>query len=180
MKAAGCIGIAYGIESGSQKILNSMKKSIRIKQAKKALEWTRDARIPIQLNLIIGYIGEDKTTLKETEIFVRLTLPEIMQVFYLRAYNGTEFTKLAKKNDWIYENLKWDERIGDIPINKQKYKPFQLDLHYEIKNLYKALYLNPKWWINGIKTLVKNSQLFLPLIGIFLNRSKSIKIVNQL
>ena len=71
MRKAGCIGIAYGIESGSQEILNAMNKGIDIEQAKKAFKWTRDSKILIQVNLILGYVGESQKTLKETENFIK-------------------------------------------------------------------------------------------------------------
>ncbi len=177
MKAAGCIGIAYGIESGSQKILNNMKKSITISQAINALNWTREVGIPTQLNLILGYIGENLNTLKETENFVRHTLPQIMQASFIIAMNGTEFTKIAIENNWISNNIRWQERITDLKIEKELYEPFQLDLINEIKILYKFLYLNPKWWINGFKSLIKNPQLILPIFGTILNRKRSIKFI---
>ncbi len=177
MKAAGCIGVAYGIESGSQKILNNMKKSITISQAVKALNWTRKARIPLQLNLLLGYIGENENTLKETENLVRLTLPQIMQTSFIIAMNGTEFTNLAIENNWISNNISWQEKITDLRLEKNRYEPFQLNLIKEKKTLYKILYLNPKWWLNSINTLVKNPNLILPIIGTLINRSKSIKII---
>jgi len=177
MKAAGCIGVAYGIESGSQKILNNMKKSITISQAINALNWAREARIPLQLNLILGYIGENNNTLKETENLVRLTLPQIMQTSFIIAMNGTEFTNLAIENNWISNNVSWQEKITDLRLEKNRYEPFQLNLIKERKKLYKILYLNPKWWLNSIKTLVKNPQLILPIIETLINRSRSIKII---
>jgi len=177
MKAAGCIGIAYGIESGSQKILNNMKKSITIHQAINALNWTREAKIPNQLNLILGYVGENNSTLKETESFVKLTLPQIMQTSFIIAMNGTEFTNLAIKNNWISNNASWQEKITDLILEKNRYEPFQLNLIKERKKLYKILYLNPKWWLYSIKTLVKNPQLIFPIIGTLINRSRSIKII---
>lgn len=176
MKAAGCIGIAYGIESGSQEILNHMKKSITIHQAIRALKWTRKAKIPMQLNLILGYIGENESTLKETENFVRLTLPDIMQISYIVAMNGTDFTELAIKNNWIRDKITFQEKITDLPLERNQYKPFQLNLQKEIKKLFKRLFLDYRWWINGVNTLVKNHHLILPLLGILLNRSRSIKI----
>ncbi len=177
MKAAGCIGISYGVESGSNKILSAMKKSITSKQAISALNWTREVNIPTQLNLILGYIGENEKTLKETENFVRLTLPQILQISIIVAMSGTEFTNLANKNNWISDNLTWQEKITDLRIDKSRYKPFQLDLLKEIRKLYRILYLNPKWWINNIKTLIKNPDLILPILGILLNRTNSIKII---
>ena len=75
MHRGGCIGISYGVESGSQKILNSMNKGNTVKQAQNALIWTRKAHIPIQLNLILGFIGEDEETLNETRSLVRTSMP---------------------------------------------------------------------------------------------------------
>ncbi len=176
MKAAGCIGISYGVESGSNKILNAMKKSINANQAKNALNWTREALIPIQLNLILGYIGENEDTLRETESFIRQTLPEILQISIIMAMNGTEFTNLAVKKNWITNNLSWKQKITDLRLDKNRYKPYQLNLLKEIKKMYHILYLNPRWWINNIRTMVNNPQLILPVLGILLNRTKSIKI----
>lgn len=176
MKTAGCIGISYGVESGSNKILNMMKKSITTNQAKNALNWTREAKIPIQLNLILGYIGENKNTLHETKNFIRLTLPEILQISIIIAMNGTEFTDLAIKNDWICDNLSWNEKITDLRLDKNRYAPFNLDLLKEIKKIYKILYLNPKWWKNSIMSLINNYDLIKPILGILLNRNRSIKL----
>jgi radical SAM superfamily enzyme YgiQ (UPF0313 family) len=177
MKQAGCIGIAYGVESGSQKILNNMKKNITVNQAVNALKWTRKAKIPIQLNLILGFIGENKRTLKESENFIKLTLPDIMQISFIIAMRGTEFTNLAIKNKWIRDNLNWREKISDLPMDRNQYKPFQLNFQKRIKKMYKILYLNPRWWFNGLKLLVKNYQLIFPLFSIIINRSKSIKVI---
>jgi radical SAM superfamily enzyme YgiQ (UPF0313 family) len=177
MKMGGCIGISYGIESGSQKILNSMKKSITTEQAKNALKWTRNVNIPIQLNLLLGYVGEDKKTIEDTKNLVRITLPDILQISIILAINGTEFTNLALKNNWISNDLSWQEKITNLHIDKKRYKPFQLNLTKEIRNIYKMLYLNPKWWLNGFKTLIKNYQLIIPILGILLNPTKSIKIL---
>ncbi len=177
MKAGGCIGISYGIESGDSKILTKMKKGITITQAKNALKWTRSANIPIQLNLLLGYIGENYDTLKNTEKLVKSTLPEILQISIVIAMNGTEFTDLAIQNKWICDELSWQEKITNVRLNKNRYSPYQLDLFKEIKKLYRILYLNPKWWINSVHTLVKNRQLLFPIIGMLFNRSKSIKII---
>ena len=129
------------------------------------------------MNLILGYIGENINTLKETENFIRVVSPQIMQTSFIIAMNGTEFTQIAIEKNWINNNISWQEKITDLKLEKDRYKPFQLDLFKEMKNLYKVLYLNPKWWFNGIKTLVKNPQLILPIMGAIVNRSKSINII---
>ena len=164
MRKGGCIGISYGVESGSQKILNNMNKGNTVEQAKNALIWTRKAHIPIQLNLILGFIGEDVETLKETESFVRTTLPETLQIATITAKPGTEFTKLAIENKWAETGGDWKEDLT-MGLALKNYEPFNLDLNTEIMKLKKISINNPKWWINSMNTLIRNRELILPAIG---------------
>ncbi|MFX1445456.1 MAG: B12-binding domain-containing radical SAM protein [Promethearchaeota archaeon] len=176
MRRAGCIGISYGIESGSQIILNNMNKNITVDQAKKALKWTREAHIPIQLNLILGYIGENEKTLRETQLFVRETLPEFIQANPLLALVDTEFIDLAIKNGWLSKNVDWKTNLISPYKKLNNYKPYELKLWKEISKINKILHSNIQWWIVIIKTLIWNPKLILPIIGIFLKKSQSIKI----
>jgi len=62
MKDAGCKRIGYGIESGSQKILDNMNKQVKVEQALKALLWTQEVGIAIHPQMMFGMIGETKET----------------------------------------------------------------------------------------------------------------------
>lgn len=163
MRKSGCIGISYGVESGSQKILNNMNKGNTVEQAKNALIWTRKAHIPIQLNLILGFIGEDEESFNETESFVRTTLPEILQIGTITAKPMTEFTKLAIENEWADKDINWKEHLT-TGLELKNYEPFNLDIDNEIIKIKKILYYNPKWWINSINILIRNHELILPAI----------------
>ena len=166
MRKGGCIDISYGVESGSQKILNNMNKGNTVEQAKNALIWARKVHIPIQLNLILGFIGEDEETLnlKETESLIRATLPETLQIGIINAKPGTEFTKLAIENKWAEARGMWKDHLTK-GLELKNYEPFNLDLHNERKKLKKILYYNPKWWINSLNTLIRNYELILPAIA---------------
>lgn len=73
MKDAGCTSVGYGIESGSQKILDNMKKRTTTRQNELAITNTVKAgMIPI-VQMIYGYPGEDLGTIHETlEFFDRV------------------------------------------------------------------------------------------------------------
>jgi len=43
MKKSGCVAIGYGIESGSQKILDNMNKKITVEQITNAMTWAKEA-----------------------------------------------------------------------------------------------------------------------------------------
>jgi len=172
MRKAGCIGISYGVESGSQEILNSMNKGITVEQAKKALKWTRKANIPINLDLLLGYIGENKKTLNETELFIKSVLPEILEITILELIEGTEFYNLAIKKNWIRKDLNWKIILMESKDQFINYKPFKINLWKLRRKFSKMLYYSPKWWLSFMKTLIRNPFLIVPILDFVLkNRS---------
>lgn len=66
MRKAGCRIIAYGVESGNQDILNSMKKNIKIEDFSKAIQITWKARIAPFAYLMIGWFNETKAQVFDT------------------------------------------------------------------------------------------------------------------
>ncbi len=71
MKETGCIGIQFGVESGVQKILNSIKKGITVGQVKRAVTDTIDVGMStITCSFIVGHPEDTVETVKETFDFV--------------------------------------------------------------------------------------------------------------
>jgi anaerobic magnesium-protoporphyrin IX monomethyl ester cyclase len=66
MAEVGCVWIGYGIESGSQKILDAMNKRATVKQAKQAIIHTRNTGIYPNTTFIFGYPGETIESIQET------------------------------------------------------------------------------------------------------------------
>ena len=71
MAEVGCVWIGYGIESGSQKMLNAMNKKATVQMAKNAVKNTRKAGIFPNTTFIFGYPGESRQTIQETIDFKR-------------------------------------------------------------------------------------------------------------
>lgn len=89
LKKSGCYSIGYGIESGSQKILDNMNKRVTVEQAKKAIKLTRKHHLMPRTTFMIGYPGETEETLKETITFCR-ELNLSPGFFITTAYPGTQ------------------------------------------------------------------------------------------
>ena len=66
MYNAGCRFIYYGVESGSQKVLNSMRKGVVADTITKVLKATSDNGIWSHAYLLFGYPTETKEDLLET------------------------------------------------------------------------------------------------------------------
>ena len=101
MAEAGCVWIGYGIESGSQKMLDVMKKRVTVEQARKAIQLTRKYIDQIDCSFMVGTPGETRETIMETVEFCQeLDLaPEV--IFFATPYPGTELYTIARQHGLI-------------------------------------------------------------------------------
>jgi len=104
MKKSGCVLISYGFESGSQRMLNSMKKGITIKQMEKVVKVSRENEMPIPSSFIIGMPGEDDKSCKETLNFCIKNNLHLDSLMFATPYPGAEIFNFALKTGRIDEN----------------------------------------------------------------------------
>jgi anaerobic magnesium-protoporphyrin IX monomethyl ester cyclase len=73
MASAGCVEIKFGVESGSESLLRSMRKNTTQAQITSAVTWSKEVGIEPKAFIIHGYPGENHTTTRETiELLDRL------------------------------------------------------------------------------------------------------------
>jgi len=70
LAASGCMHLSYGIESGSQKVLDSMKKEIRLGEIEANMAHGRQVGILAQTNWIVGFPNEDPEAFADTLILI--------------------------------------------------------------------------------------------------------------
>ncbi len=66
MRSAGCYELEYGVESGSQRILDAMDKRATVDQVRFAMRESFKAGIKSKVFLVHGYPGEDEESTDET------------------------------------------------------------------------------------------------------------------
>ena len=104
MRNSGCVLISYGFESGSQRMLDSMKKGIAISQMEKAVEISRKYEMAIPASFIIGMPGEDGESCQETLDFcIRNNLP-LDSLMFATPYPGTEIFDYALRTGRLDKN----------------------------------------------------------------------------
>jgi radical SAM superfamily enzyme YgiQ (UPF0313 family) len=89
MKAAGCWIIAFGVESGSQEMLDRINKKTDLSKARQALAWTRQAGLLSSIYFLIGLPWETEETLAANERFAREINPDVLEIFYVYPFPGT-------------------------------------------------------------------------------------------
>ena len=96
-KKAGFWMIFYGVESGNQEILNSVKKNLRLEEIERAFKLTREAGIKTYGSFMIGNLGESRSTVQDTISFARKIDPDYYGFAIATPYPGSELYYLAKK-----------------------------------------------------------------------------------
>ncbi len=158
MKKAGCWQIAYGIESGSQKMLDLMAKGVSVEQNEKAIRLTREAGIQAKASFMIGNLGENIDTLEETRRFI-LRVP-------LNDLNLCRFSPLPGTKAWFmapkYGSFDPDWKKINI-FQSNNFLPKDLtdeDLDYYYRKIYRSFYLRPRIMLNYVKKMRDPAQRF--------------------
>lgn len=141
IKQAGCWLIEYGIESGSQKILDSIKKRIKKEQIINTLQITRKAGIISKGNFILGLPGETKETLQETIDFARKAPLDLMQHTFFAPLPGTEaYEHVSEYGEF---NDSWSS-TSTFAINFVPNGLTRETLLEASRKLFRSFYFNPK------------------------------------
>lgn len=107
MKKAGCWQIAYGIESGSQRVLDVVKREVRLPKMRETLRMTRDAGIRTKGYLMIGHPTETEETLAETNEFLSKVELDLCQVTKFTPYPGTPAYRTIRNHGSFSED--WEK-----------------------------------------------------------------------
>ena len=141
MKEAGCWAIAYGIETGSQRILDYMGKRITLAQVRKAVRWTREAGIRSRGFFILGYPTETKAEIGKTiEFMLNLDLDDI-HVSLFTPFPNTESYYQALENGTLDDD--WSKMSQWNPV----FKPAGFedgDLERYLRQAVRGFYLRPR------------------------------------
>jgi radical SAM superfamily enzyme YgiQ (UPF0313 family) len=166
MKLASMIRISYGIESGSQKMLDVMKKQTTVEENYRAVKISVEEGIFTHLNMIAGMPGENAKTLAETSNFLvslakeGLISSKNVSFSYATGYPGTELYNYMLKNGHVSDTEKYllqqsgmiDYKYNICGMNKSllyfmvDYSLLKVDLYF---------YLKKKEYSKLLKSLVR-------------------------
>lgn len=119
MKQAGINWLAYGFESGSNKVLKTSYKKASILQATEAANITHDAGINIIGNFIFGLPSDTEETMQETLDFAKGSGLEYANFYIAKAYPGSPIYK--DNRDWAGYNQFGED---NSEVNKFRDKAF--------------------------------------------------------
>jgi anaerobic magnesium-protoporphyrin IX monomethyl ester cyclase len=170
MKSAGCWQVSYGIESGNQDILDSIKKGTTVKKAIDAITMTKAANLKTRGFFILGLPGETLQTMDETVAFAKsLRLDNTLFSTFVplpgtAIYASFSEDERRKYDDW--QSFRFSTR--DFPYVPAGLK--EKDLKEVYRNAYKSIYMRPGYilrYLSGIRTI---KDLKMAMQGFFIVR----------
>jgi anaerobic magnesium-protoporphyrin IX monomethyl ester cyclase len=102
MKNAGCVSVWFGVESGTQQVLDEMKKGISPEQTLRTIGWVIELGLKPVPNVLLGFPGETKETAWKTIKFAEKVSPyEIAFYNIATPYPGTPMYDHVIENGWL-------------------------------------------------------------------------------
>jgi radical SAM superfamily enzyme YgiQ (UPF0313 family) len=104
-RKAGCAGIDFGADSGSNEMLARLGRHFRAEDLARTADSCRAAGIPFMYDLLVGGPGETRKTLGETFDLVRRIRPDRVGVSMgARVYDGTPLADMVRKQGPMEDN----------------------------------------------------------------------------
>ena len=119
MEKSGCWMISYGIESGSQKVLDEANKGIKVEQAYEAVKYAKEAGIKTVGHFILGLPGETEETMKHTIEYAKRLGLDLAQFYCAVPFPGSRLYDRALNEGWIkdsgFNHFKQDSALMELP-----------------------------------------------------------------
>ena len=126
MKDAGCFMVSYGIESGSQSILNNIKKHLNLEDAINNSIMTKEVGLFLRCTISIGHPGENNKTIKKTIKLLQKIKPDQLGLFLVKIYPGTLLYEKSKTEGIIDDEYWFKRNNKTVPFYTAEYSQNQL------------------------------------------------------
>ncbi len=150
MKDGGCRAVYFGIESGTQKILDFIGKRITPEQSLKAVKIAKEAGLRVMGAFIIGFPQETKEDVKRTIKFSKKVGVDYAQFTIATPYPGTRLWTLALKEKLLL-TLNWRKFTTLDPVMKLEHFTSE-QISKMLGFAYLSFYLRPKLLLKDLIT----------------------------
>jgi radical SAM superfamily enzyme YgiQ (UPF0313 family) len=130
-KESGLERVMIGVESGSQQMLDWMKKDIRIEQVFEVAERCHKHDIAINFSMIVGFPGETEENMNETLLVakgLRKMSPEFRaSIFYFKPYPGNPIADMLLKDGYLFPQTLHEWALFDYvgPVKNEWITPLK-------------------------------------------------------
>ena len=153
MEEAGCNFLFFGVESGNDGVLKSIRKMFDLSTARKAIKIVKNLGIPFNTSFILGLPEDSMESMEETIRFAIELNADYVSFSLATPYPGSALYDSVTGNGWTVE--KWAD-YEKSRYNEPVYIPPGVsrdDLVHMFHRAYKRFYLRPAYALNHLKRI---------------------------
>jgi len=162
MKRCGCEKVAFGVESGSQRLLDLIGKGITVEQVRNAVYWAKQAGIKhIEGNFIIGCDpSETAEDLEKTRELITSLPWTFVSVAVIVPYPGTPIREQMLSAGLIDRDIGWEDYVifGKRPGWRTEHFSAG-DLLQHQRSLTRTFYLRPSYVLSRLASIRSSEEL---------------------
>jgi radical SAM superfamily enzyme YgiQ (UPF0313 family) len=129
MKEAGCTGVEFGTDAGSDRLLRLLGKSFNTEEVRRASELCHKVGLSFCHSLVFGGPGESRETIRETLALMGEVSPTaVIAMVGIRLFPGTRLAEFASPEDLIITD---ETMLKPTFYLADSVRPFVLDLLHE-------------------------------------------------
>ncbi len=144
MKQAGCRLIHFGVESGSDRMLETIKKRITLKTIREGMKTVKKAGIETACFFMIGFPESNQQDMEDILRIAKELAPDYPAFHIVAPYPGTKLYEKVKSNPSVHfsdDTLFPEAIVGNIPIE---------ELKSLTRKAYLCYYLNPSYILSRL------------------------------
>ncbi|MDR3567101.1 MAG: radical SAM protein [Syntrophobacteraceae bacterium] len=144
MKRSGCKMIRLGVESGSQEVLDKIKKGLTLEQIEAGVRMVKSHGIQALGGFMFGFPYDSRKTVEETIKFAKKLSPDQVQFSIAMCYPGTSLFEYAKENHLLLAKTFDEFDMTHGPVVKTVDME-RADLEHILARAYREYYFRPSF-----------------------------------
>ncbi|NCD34121.1 MAG: radical SAM protein [Spartobacteria bacterium] len=183
MKEAGCRMVLIGPESGSQTILDNVRKGIRVEQTTAFVTTAKKAGLATHSCWVMGLPGETRETMAQTVHFVKSLDTDTIQASSVMPQVGTELYNWAMEQGYLTARSWADYAMQGEQTAVMEYPNLsQQEMNAAVNNLLRSFYFQPHVMFRLLRQSISHPSLlssywtgFIMLIKYLFSRAKVVE-----
>ena len=158
MRKAGCVMVAFGVESGSPKVLDMANKGLNLDNVRKGVKWAHEAGIRVKTYFIVNLPGETEEDAQMSIDLAKELDPDYLWLSYFTPLPGTAF----------FDELIAQGKITDKQLESQTFftDNRDADVVRRYKRFIRAFYLRPGFFLRVLKRLSVSELTYMARMGV--------------
>ena len=160
LKENGLRLLLVGYETGSQQILNNIRKGTRVDVARRFTADCHKLGVVIHGTFIVGLPGETHETIENTIRFANEINPHTIQVSLAAPYPGTELYQQAVANGWLDGSAQQLVGLNGVQISSISYPNLsKKEIFGAVERMYKRFYFRPKKIVEMTSEMIRSPEM---------------------